>query len=372
MAGGGTPGRDGSVTGGGIADAINRRRGAGCGSRAVSCLTGGGVADAVNGACPGWFGRSGNRGFSLVELMLALALGLVVIGGMAQLFTGARQSHAALESAARSQESGRYAMAFVGHSARNAGFLGCNVRPERVVNMLNGDPGRLFLVKIAHAVEAFDNDGGGSAAAFAAAAGIDARRIVPGTDIVTFRRAEGPLFRVAEPVDPEGTLVIEERGSAGLKADDFLLVGDCERASLFRLTGTIRGAGRLRLLHNPGTGVYQNAPDRPLSPPGRVYGPAGAMGAATVRRVITETYFIGRGSGAGLHGEPPNSLWRRSGMAAAAEIVEGVNDLQIAFGRGFDDVPEGGVARALHVRIAAGDPSRPHAFAQTFSLRNAG
>ena len=225
-------------------------------------------------------------GFSLVELLLALTLGLIVIAGMAQLFRGTGRGHASMESAARSGESGRYALAFLGHSARNAGFLGCDSRSPRIVNTLNGDLGALFELNITRAVEAFDDDGGGSAAAYAGAAGIDPGRIAPGTDIVTFRRLEGPFSRVLAPVDANP--VVEEGDSFELEADDFLLIGDCEQSSLFRLTGVIHGGGSAVLLRETGSGSHENSAIRALTDGGRVYGPGGAAGGARVGRVMTE------------------------------------------------------------------------------------
>ena len=323
-------------------------------------------------------------GFSLVELLLALTLGLVVIAGLAQLFTGATQGHASLERAARSQESGRYALAFLGHAARNAGYLGCDSGSGGVVSTLNGNLDALFELNVARAVEAFDDDGGGSPAAYAGRAGIDPGRLVPDTDMVTFRRLEGPLLRVTAPVD--AAPVVEGRAGFALAAGDFLLIADCERSSLFRLTGVIHGDERVTLLRETGAGAYENAPDRSLSGADEVYAPNGATGGAIVGRVRTETFFIARGGGTDRRGEPSRSLWRRVGTAASAELVEGVHDLQVSFGLdrpgdgvaavaryvGFHDIPAGGVVLAVQVRVVVGDSSGLRAVGQTFSLRNAG
>lgn len=329
--------------------------------------------------------RCASCGFSLVELMLALALGMIVIAGMAQLFRGTGQGHASLERMARAGESGRYALAILGHSARHAGFLGCAGRSGRLVNTLNGDLDALFEANLGKAVQAYDNDGDGSAAAYAATAGIEPGRIVSGTDMLTFRRLESPLLRVSAPVD--ASPVVERTGEFNLKAGDFLLIGDCEQSSLFRLTGVVPGDRRVVLLREPGTESYENASAKVLSGIATAYGPEGPAGGATVGRVLTETYFIARGRGTGRRGEPLNSLWRRTGTAASAELVEGVHDLQARFGVdarpgdgvaavsryvGIDDLPAGGIVRSVEVRVAAGDGAGPRAFGQTFSLRNAG
>ena len=323
------------------------------------------------------------RGFSLVELLLALTLGLILIAGLVRLFSGSSQSYALVESVARLQESGRYALAIIGRSARNAGFLGCNGGRGPIVNTLNGDLDTLFQLNVSRPVDAFDDDGGGSSAAFALAAGIDHSRIVAGTDMVAFRGLASPLYRVADPVDPDANPVVEGESSFGLQTDDFLLIGDCEQASMFRLTGVTGSVGRMTLLRGRGTGALENSPVKPLSEGGKVYGDAAG---ATVGRVLTETYFVARGRGLDRNGAPISSLWRREGASQAAELVEGIGDLQLSFGvdtrpqdgvaavnrlSGFDDIPAGAVIRAVNVLVVAVDTSERRTFSQTFSLRNA-
>lgn len=327
-----------------------------------------------------------NQGFSLVELMLALAMGLIVVAGMTQLFAGSKETYALLGQQARLQESGRYALKFIGTSARGAGYLGCNARPERIVNTLNGDLSALFEVDLETPVQAFDADGGGSAAAFAGAAGIDADQVTPGTDIVVLRRLAGPAYRVAAPVAGSDNVVVKDREPFDLEADDFVLIGDCQQSSLFRISGVIRGAGNATLLRDGGAGAYDNAPGKALSAPGKIYGSAEDAGAATVARVLTETYFIAEGRGVESRGEPSRSLWRRAGTSPSAELVEGIHDLRVSFAVdtepqggvadvnrhvGFNEMPPGDIIRAMHVQVTAGEPPNQRAFGQTFSLRNA-
>ncbi len=326
-------------------------------------------------------------GFTLIELMLALALGLIVMAGLAQLFVGGGQGYASLQSQSRLQESGRYALAFIGRSARGAGYLGCNGRPRRIVNMLNGELAALFPLNITEPVEAFESDGGGSATEFAQRAGIGTSGIVPGADMVVFRRVQGPLLRVSAPVNPHGNPTVERRGAIGLKKDDFALIGDCEQVSLFRITGLVNGAGHIGLLRGHGQGLFANAAAKPLTDAGGLYGPAGADGAAMVGRVVAETYFIARGRSVDRRGNTLYSLWRRSGMDAPAELVEGIGELQVTFGIdtrpddglarvsrfvGFDTIAPGAMIRAVRVRVVADHPIQPRAFSQTFNLRNAG
>jgi type IV pilus assembly protein PilW len=62
------------------------------------------------------------RGFTLAELMISVALGLMVIAGMTTLFVNNSNAQAALETASRQVENGRYAMQLMSTDMRNAGY----------------------------------------------------------------------------------------------------------------------------------------------------------------------------------------------------------------------------------------------------------
>ena len=355
------------------------------------------------------------RGFSLIELLLALALGLGLVAGMVQLFAGTRQTYDLLQAQSRLQEGGRYALAFIGRSARSAGYLGCGAALENVRNGLNGDWEQLFELNIRRPVQAFDyvGDGLGTAIddwapslaslpwrrgqgpsrnAFARNTGIDLDALAPGTDLVAFRQLEAPGHRLAAPAPPNGNPVVEDRGAMDLQADDFALISDCQQAALFRVTGLVPAAGRTTLLRQAGTGPYHNSPVQALSAWGSPYGGDGLPGGALVGRVRTEIYFIARSAGGAVLGQTPLSLWRRSGVGASVELVEGVRDLQILLGVDADpndpftgpsryvsagQLAPGDAVRTVRVQVGAGGPGGPgrlptRFFAQTIALRNLG
>ena len=60
-------------------------------------------------------------GFSLVELMIAITLGLVVLLAVGSIYMGSRQTYRVQEDNARMQEAGRYALEVIGRSLRQAG-----------------------------------------------------------------------------------------------------------------------------------------------------------------------------------------------------------------------------------------------------------
>lgn len=60
-------------------------------------------------------------GFSLVELMIAITLGLIVLLAIGSIYIGSRQTYRVQEDNARLQEAGRYALEMLGRSIRQAG-----------------------------------------------------------------------------------------------------------------------------------------------------------------------------------------------------------------------------------------------------------
>jgi type IV pilus assembly protein PilW len=62
------------------------------------------------------------KGFTLVEMMVALALGTLLAVVVAQLFANTRESNRATEDAARIQESMRFAASVIGRTVRIAGY----------------------------------------------------------------------------------------------------------------------------------------------------------------------------------------------------------------------------------------------------------
>jgi type IV pilus assembly protein PilW len=64
-----------------------------------------------------------NDGFSLVELMIAMLLGLFIIGGVISVFLSNRVAYRQNENLARMQENARYAFEVVGRDIREVGGI---------------------------------------------------------------------------------------------------------------------------------------------------------------------------------------------------------------------------------------------------------
>jgi type IV pilus assembly protein PilW len=66
------------------------------------------------------------RGFSLIELMISIVLGLVVTEALVSLFVGVRTASRTTSGVAALSDSGRFALNTIGEVARGAGQMACN------------------------------------------------------------------------------------------------------------------------------------------------------------------------------------------------------------------------------------------------------
>ncbi len=111
------------------------------------------------------------RGFSMIELMVALVIGMVLIGGAVYVYAQSRNSFGVNESVARLQETGRYAMSVIEPDIRMSSFYGLMNDPELVVGRAAQDEGESaigtnnahecgtnFALDLYTTVEGSDND----------------------------------------------------------------------------------------------------------------------------------------------------------------------------------------------------------------------
>src|SRR5690606_40813368 len=67
-----------------------------------------------------------SAGVTLIELLVALAIGAVLMLGLVQVFAASRSAYQMSEGMARVQENSRFAMDFIQRDLRMAGHFGCS------------------------------------------------------------------------------------------------------------------------------------------------------------------------------------------------------------------------------------------------------
>jgi len=294
------------------------------------------------------------KGFSLVELMLAMALGLIVVTGIVQLFIDNSQSSNVISGQARLQENARFAFEFISTAARRAGYFGC-IRDEQTrVWGLVGNPVQLPEYNIDQSVGGFDGNGdgtwtpsainlpGGTPGNTNAGGAIDGAAIEDGTDVMVFRNLRQPTQKLINTTQPlDDAVVTAPGGNPGFGVDDVVMIADCEQAAVFRVTG-MNVAGNEATLSNVanvgGTSAFfQNS--ALVTPPagpqvnftksflGRSYGTDAIIG-----ELQASFFFIAESTRANNAGDMPLALWQKVGPDAPVELIQGVEDMQVLYG----------------------------------------
>lgn len=298
--------------------------------------------------------RNLQNGFSLIELLLAMALGLIIVTGIVQLFIGNSRSAAVISGQARLQENARFAFEFISRTARHAGYFGCVRDDETRVWGLVGNPQQLPEYDVEEAVGGFNANGdgtwtpsavnlpGGTPGNTNAGGTIDIAGIDPDSDIIVFRNLRQPTQKLTVTLQPTADAVVTAPGGdPGFDVDDIVMVADCEQAAVFRVTGMNVAGNEATLQNAVNTGgtsaFFQNA--AMVTPPagpqvsftksflGRSYGPDAVVGA------LEATYFfIADSSRDNNAGDTPLSLWQKVGPNAPVELIQGVENMQILYG----------------------------------------
>jgi type IV pilus assembly protein PilW len=270
------------------------------------------------------------RGLTLVELMIAIVMGLVLLAGVASVFVANKQTYRIQDALARVQENGRFAITFLTRDIRQAGYFGCGTQRTRVKNTLN-DP-TAFLWSFGNAVEGYDAQGlswknQGTSFTTSTLAGVfmagTTYGLVPqpveGSDILAVRSMGGCGDRVTEHVQPSADLKLTPK--ACLQDGDIVMVTDCSDAAIFQVTNvTTQPSVKTNVVHNAGTTKY---------PPGNATKDLGKKWTGgDIIQVSTNIYYVGE-TGRGVR-----ALYRIYNGRTPEELVEGVENMQLWFGEG--------------------------------------
>ncbi|TFZ04657.1 PilW family protein [Ramlibacter rhizophilus] len=180
------------------------------------------------------------RGVGLVELMVALLLGLLVIGGVLSIYLSNRVAYRDTEQLARLQENARFAFDLLMREARDTGLSPCGSPLRANVLRTAGNPTVAWWADTdAGFVRGYD---GTEDSAPIVAFGNAAAQRASGTDAVLLLRpggAETGYGRIASHDAAAPAFTLADKG--GLESDDLVLLCDAFSASLLQV-GALSGS----------------------------------------------------------------------------------------------------------------------------------
>jgi type IV pilus assembly protein PilW len=170
--------------------------------------------------------RQNAKGFTLIELMIAMTIALLMAGSIVTIFVESRHSFNQEDNIQRMQDDGRFAIREISTDLSMIGFLADLVLPSTITPdgslVVTTDCGPAGVVNWVYQtvvpgtnqMESFDLvDKATGATANAAFSCIDAAEIVPGTDIVATKRlVGGPVVGATT----NATVYLRTNGTLGL------------------------------------------------------------------------------------------------------------------------------------------------------------
>ncbi|PKO81826.1 MAG: hypothetical protein CVU19_04975 [Betaproteobacteria bacterium HGW-Betaproteobacteria-13] len=281
-------------------------------------------------------GMKHQRGLSLIELMISLAISLLIIAGVLYVFLGSRQSYNQMDVMSRMQENGRIAVDLMTHDLRLGGFMGCrrygantisviaSNPPFQEADIVDGQAIRGVTYSAGNPAYVTDSLGNGG---------------VVGSDVIVIRHAAGDGVRlggglVAQLGQGATTITLTPTGAvpsripgesdgtplaAGSAGRDLALITDCSKGDIFRVSAIAGGTA--------GTPTVSITSDAGLT--------YGYSADAVVFPFREDRYFLRDTGRLNRQNQPVISLYR---MAAemnsdnADELVEGVEDMILEYG----------------------------------------
>lgn len=245
-------------------------------------------------------------GFTAIELMIAMLIGLILMGGVMQIFASSRHTYRMHEATSRMQEAGRMALEMISRDIRMADFWGCASDLDKVTNGL---------------------DTAGAGYIDFASGGIIGVEGGADPDSLTLRGGTNAGVTLLPPYGPLTSSPLNIPAGNTLQQGDVVFVADCDRADVFQISNA--DPGSTGVLEHDTSGATapgnENIAD-PTCPGANAHCLSKIYGAdATVFTTSETSYTVGPGS----EGQP--ALFRNG-----QEFLDGIEDMQILYGEDLD------------------------------------
>jgi len=282
------------------------------------------------------------QGFSLIEIMIALVIGIVLLGGAVNIFISNNAVYRLESELSRMQESGRFLMEVMSKEIRMAGYSGCASRGTIDVNVMADNPPPVpFSSDVA--VLGFNEDGTDTWDPVLTANTIvplydidgDATKdIVSGTDIINIQRADTCGASLTEDFDTtqSANMKVKAPNQCGFLQSNVVMITDCTSAEVFAIQSSPNNnSPSATLTHSSSinTGNFINTN----------YGPE-----SEIFLMRSNTFFVATGTATDKSGTRKMSLYMATWLPSSnntnltaddfsiMELADGVEDLQILYG----------------------------------------
>ncbi len=252
--------------------------------------------------------------------MVAVTIGLIILAAVSGIFVTSKSTYTTTDSMARLQENARFAVHYLSRDIRMAGFTGCLDDLKSVNSTINGSS--FAFQNLSTPVEGLNDATGtwypsGSTSLPAS--------IKSGTDSITLRLADDSNNISITKAMPNTSAELNVSAVTGLADGDIVILADCSSADIMQITAIQTSS--LKIQHNPGGSLTPGNSTQVLS---KQYTPP-----AKLLKFVTRSYFIT------VRADGVPVLMMQENNGAAQELIEGVEDMQILYGKDTDTTPDG-------------------------------
>lgn len=280
------------------------------------------------------------RGFTLLEMLVALLIGMLLLLAVTNAFVSSTQTYRLLEARSYLVEGGRMAVEVLTQDIRQAGSWGCLGDDYTAVkNRLTdttGFPQGHFPAGVRAFVEA--STGWGDLPQAVRSAALSGVPVL----LLTGARDTGVRIRDLDASTHQLSAIpaVWDSLHAGLGVGDYLLAvsGTCETGDLFQLTSLASEDGALIL----GYASQQQG----IAPGNETFEFMSGLGlmagqnnnnedrGAQLYQVFTRLYFIGKDASSSVWSDEPGLMVWDAATNEVRMLVEDIHDLYLAFGAG--------------------------------------
>lgn len=170
------------------------------------------------------------HGLSLIELMVAMLLGLFLMGAVVQVTLNSKSAFTTEKELSALQESARYAAEYVAREIRMAGYLGCSTSTANVANAINNSASSWSMM--GPGLQGYEHEAGTNnyPADFGA--------IWPNTDAMVIRR--GDISDLSISSHNPNAASIHLNADHNIKQGEIIMIAntDCTQVGIFQMTNT--------------------------------------------------------------------------------------------------------------------------------------
>ncbi len=269
---------------------------------------------------------SNQKGLSLIELLVAIALSAFLLFGVIQIFLANKQTSTLQHSLGEVQEAGRIVSEFISKDIRLADHWGCAPSLDAISSQLSY---AASTTKDLAPLDPTDFRRGISVNENVSSASVGSISVKDDTDMITLRGAKllANANLAVDMASPSSAISINS--GISVDANTPLLISDCDGGDIFAVSNADTSNGTIE--HDGGLNT-SSALSKAYTQQAQLY------------TLFTHQYFVG------LNDDNSYSLYLKENASAPAEIVRNVKNLSLTFG---EDADSDGATDRFHSSYAS-------------------